>query len=129
MNFFWQNSNIELNQIGYRPPLYWTLDPSINILDEIFVFSTLCAGVLEKHLLSTAISNMPVYIQHLPVKSHSCLCPPSSHSPPNPLRSPNSLPSSTSDPDYSGGPRTNISGIQDLGTTCTLSLWTKCMSQ
>ena len=48
----------------------------VSILDEIFVVSILCGGVLEKHLLSTAISNMPVYIQNLPVKSHSCLCSP-----------------------------------------------------
>ena len=48
----------------------------VSILDEICVFSILCGSVLEKHLLSTAISNMPVYIQHLPVKSHSCLCSP-----------------------------------------------------
>ena len=48
----------------------------VSILDGIPVLSILCGSVLEKHLLSTAISNMPVYIQHLPVKSHSCLCPP-----------------------------------------------------
>ena len=65
----------------------------VSILDGIPVLSILWGSVLEKHLLSTAISNMPVYIQHLPVKSHSCLCPfPPSHSPPNPLRSPNSPP-------------------------------------
>ena len=46
----------------------------VSILDGIPVFSILCGGVLKKHLLSPAISNMPVYIQHLPVKSHSCLC-------------------------------------------------------